>query len=168
MRGRPLTLQPSTQQIDGIDDASADRTAEGAHEREGEVAGQRVLLVLDALGLHVAVNNGLLEGLEGEEVDRRVREHSYQSHREASVVGAEARRAPHFSRRFQHEFVAFGGTGNGLHLCAELQGVERVDHRLGNHACQAAGDELRRSLDVFWIVVAFKPGYCALTSLCQE
>ena len=165
MLRRPLTLQPSTQQIDGIDGTSANRTTETAHQRQREVARQRVFLVLDAFGLHVALNNALLEVLEGEEVDRRVREHSYQTHRKTSVIAAETGGAPHFLRSLDDECVAFGGAGYSFALRAELECVEWVDNGLRDHACQATGDELRCGSDVLWVVVAFKFGDCAFTSL---
>ena len=135
MRRRPLTLQPSTQQVDGIDDTSADRTTEAAHERERKVARQSVFFVLDAFGLHVAVNNALFESLEGEEIDRRVREHSYQTHRKTSVVASNASRTPHLARSLEYEFIAFCRSIYGFHLRTELEGVERVDNGLRDHAC---------------------------------
>lgn len=158
MTRRPLALQPRAQQINRVNDTSANRPTKAAHERQREIVRQRVLLVLVPIQLHVARHERLLQGLESEQVDRRIGEHPDEPHRQAAVEGGEAVAGPHLLRCVEDEAVASLTAGHRFALHAEFERVEGVDDGLGGHAREAAGDELGDGGDVFGVVVAFEFG----------
>lgn len=65
----------------------------------------------------------------------------------------------------EEKFAACFSARDDLALHAELEGVERVDDGLRDHACKAAGDELRGLGDGSRVAVAFKGGNSAFAGL---
>ena len=163
---RPLTLQPSTQQIDGIDGTSADRPTKATHERQREVARHGVFFVLVQLRRHVALHDVLFERLEREEVDGGVGEHAEEAEGQAAVEGLDAVVGPHVSCCGPDKFIPVEAAFECIALHAELECVDWVDDCLGEHARHAAGDKLHGLRNVFGIVVAFEPGDGLFSGLC--
>jgi hypothetical protein len=75
MQDGALGLQPRPQQIQGVDNGSADGTADGADRAGGDIPDGDVLLVA-AVQTGFAGQEEGFEVLEDEEVDGRVGEHA--------------------------------------------------------------------------------------------
>ena len=97
MYRRALTLQSRSQQVDGIDGARTEGSAESADACSGEIRGRRGWRGWVAvLYRGVPVHEVLLAVFECGEVDGGVGEHADEAHWEATVERADARRSPHF------------------------------------------------------------------------
>jgi hypothetical protein len=142
MASRTLTLQPRPQEVERIDNAGTKRTTEPTHQRKREITRQRVLVVLDSFYLGVPGDHFLLQRLEHEQVDRGVREHSHQTHRQSAVKRYDAVVSPHLSCSVPDELITALAADDSLALHAELERVKRVDDSLTDHASHATCDEL--------------------------
>ena len=117
MDRRALTLQPRSQDIDGIDGTCAERPADGADTSRHDVTRRGVFFVTVA-GFGVAGGDELFEVFEGGEVEGTVGEHADEAHRETSVEGADAGCGPHFLGGGDDEAVAVEAALDGLALHA--------------------------------------------------
>ncbi len=150
---RALHLQSRPQHIQWINDRSPQSPADGPDTGGREPARRGILFVTPAL-TRVARRDASFEVLERAEVDGGVREHAYEAHGQAAVVGADAVSGPELCGRREDQFTALGPAGDDLALGLEFQGVDRVDGELGDDAADAAGEEFGPGAQLGGVVVA--------------
>ena len=100
-----LGLEPGAQHVERVDDAGAECARRRAHDTRRERARLGVLLMHTSL-LRPVRHVRRLEKLERAHVDRRVREHTDQAHRDATVGRPEAALGPHLAAGLCEQDVA--------------------------------------------------------------